>query len=193
MWICRKINSDWHGYQCELFYTASLPFFFPLPSSFLLSLLECPPASVHRSGAVHLKFPLPSALSLVSFTPLYDWTNEKPVQAVVTVKRVIDAAGDWCSGFIKPQCFLFARNMSWNIQSRDFSSCVSYEPIITLTQRWSKVSICVLCVCAELNGRWESVCPLYVLLSRICGVCACLFWMEYLTHCYSGSLLHAHV
>ncbi len=38
-------------------------------------------------------------------------------------------------------------------------------------------SACVLYMC------WY---PGYLFL---CGVCACLFWMEYLTRCYSGSLL----
>lgn len=146
MWICRKrtpIDTVVSVNFSRLLHTLG---FFLLPSFFLLSLLECPPASVHRSGAAHLKTPLPSALSLVSFTPLYDWTKEKPVQAVVTVKRVIDAAvsSNHSASFLP-------RNMSRNIQSRDSSSCVSYEPVITLMQRRSKVSICVLCVCAELK------------------------------------------
>lgn len=91
MWIWRKRTPIYTVVSVN-FSTLLHSRFFPLPSSFLLSLLECPPASVHHSGAAHLKSPLPSVLSLVSFTLLYDWTNEKSVLVVVTVKRVIDAA-----------------------------------------------------------------------------------------------------
>lgn len=45
--------------------------FFP-SCSFLLSVLEFPPASVHRSGAAHPKTPPPPALPLVSFTVQVD-------------------------------------------------------------------------------------------------------------------------
>ncbi len=144
---------------------------------FLLSVREFP-SLLYSSGAAHPKTPPPPALPLVSFIPQYKWTNEKPWDnTAVTVKQVIDTAVSSNHGA--------SWNMSRNIQSWDSSSCVSYEPVITLMQRRSKVCICVPCACV-LYMCWYPGYPF------LCGVCACLFSMEYLTRCYSGSLLHKH-